>query len=115
MNATRIDYWAERMFFVSIQPSARTRKTYEYSLRILEAWLESRGLSPIDLTPERAGDFVHELEDRGRIAAGTKGHLSPSTVQTITKVCTRMYSSIEKRFAAIKNPFSAASKGRDGV
>ena len=60
----RLDWKAERATFISDKVSWRTRVVYDRALGLLEAWMAAHKLTPSDLTPREAGDFIRELRGR---------------------------------------------------
>src|SRR5271157_1411852 len=100
--AERLDWKAERATFISDRSSARTRAVYERALRLLEAWMEHRKLTPSDLTPRDADDYIREL--RGRQARD--GHtLDADSVRLAVSVSSSFFTFLERRDATIRNPF----------
>ncbi len=62
--AERLDWKAERDTFISDKTSQRTRAVYQRALALLEAWMATHKLTPSELTPREADDFIRELRGR---------------------------------------------------
>ena len=95
----RIDYPAERARFVqraSKTGSERTRALYDKALGRLEAWCAVQGLSPLELTPARADDWIESEKAEGRAAA---------TVRLDVSGCSAFWTWLERRHAELRNPF----------
>src|SRR5208283_217047 len=87
----RIDYRAERQRFidrVSRTGSTRTKKLYAAALSRLEAWCTSQRLSPLDLTPARADDWISQLKAPGR---------APATVRLEVSGASAFWTCLERR------------------
>jgi hypothetical protein len=64
VNLAGIDYQAERETFLTNAGrtgSAHTRRRYRTALARLEAFTERAHISPLELTPARADDFIYSL------------------------------------------------------
>ena len=59
--AERLDWKAERATFISDKVSQPTRIVYDHAFGLLEAWMTTHKLTPSDLTPPEADDFIREL------------------------------------------------------
>src|SRR5208283_4117926 len=100
--AERLDWEAERATFISDKVSPRTRVVYDRALALLEAWMATHKLTPSDITPREADDFIREL--RGR--QGRQGKPSDAdTVRLVVSVCSSFFTFLERRDATIRNPF----------
>ncbi len=100
--AERLDWKAERATFISDKTSQRTRAVYERALGLLDAWMETHKLTPGELNPREADDFIREL--RGR--QGRDGKLPDAdTVRLVVSVCSSFFTFLERRDATIRNPF----------
>jgi site-specific recombinase XerD len=98
--ATRaaIDYPAEKELFLKNagrSGSRHTRITYRAGLGKLEAYAGRAQLSPLEMTPARADDFIYDL----------KGSLAPATVRRDVAACSTFFTWLERRHEGLKNPF----------
>jgi integrase len=100
--AERLDWHAERATFISDKVSRRTRVVYDRALTLLEDWMAHRKLTPSDLTPREADDFIREL--RGRQGRDGKPP-DADTVRLVVSVCSSFFTFLERRDATIRNPF----------
>src|SRR5271157_2938075 len=95
----RVDYKAERDRFVSTTSrtgSLRTRKIYAKALGRLEAWCDRQGISPLELTPARADDWINAEKAEGRASA---------TVNLDISGCSAFWTWMERRHTELRNPF----------
>jgi len=95
----RIDYPAERETFISRASrtgSARTRDLYGRALGRLEAWCSAQGISPLELTPARADDWIADLRGQGR---------APATVNVDVAAASSFWTWLERRHTELRNPF----------
>ena len=100
--AERLDWKAERATFISDKASPRTKAVYDRALILLEAWMAHRTLTPSDLTPRDADDFIRELRGRqGRDGAT----LDADSVRLVVSVASSFFTFLERRDATIRNPF----------
>jgi integrase len=100
--AERLDWKAERATFISDKTSQRTRAVYDRALDLLEAWMTAHKLTPSEITPREADDFIREL--RGR--QGQDGKVPDAdTVRLVVSVCSSFFTFLERRDATIRNPF----------
>jgi len=96
--AERLDWKAERATFISDKVSQRTRVAYDRALGLLEAWLTTHKLTPSNLTPRDANDFIREL--RGR--QGREGKPPDAdAVRLVVSVCSSFFTFLERRDATI--------------
>ena len=100
--AERLDWPTQRATFLSDKNSARTRAVYDRALALLEAWMAHRKLTPSDLTPRDADEFIREL--RGRQARD--GHtLDADSVRLVVSVASSFFTFLERQDGTIRNPF----------
>jgi integrase len=100
--AERLDWKVQRAIFISDKSSERTRTVYERALALLDDWMRARKLTPSDLTPREADDFIREL--RGR--QGSDGRvLDADSVRLVISVASSFFTFLERRDATLKNPF----------
>lgn len=95
----RIPYRAERERFIaraSRTGSERTRKLYAAALNRLEAWCSRQGISPLELTPARADDWIEAEKAEGR---------APATVRLAVSGASAFWTWLERRHAELRNPF----------
>jgi len=100
--AERLDWKVQRAIFISDKSSARTRAVYERSLALLDDWMRAHKLTPSDLTPGEADDFIRELRDH----QGLDGRvLDADSVRLVISVASSFLTFLERRDATLKNPF----------
>ena len=95
----RIDYPTERDQFIeraSRTGSARTRDLYRRALLRLEGWCKAQGLSPLELSPARADDWIADLRAQGR---------APATVNVDVAAASSFWTWMERRHTELRNPF----------
>ena len=95
----RIDYQAERERFIaraSRTGSERTRKLYASALSRLEAWCTAQRLSPLELTPALADDWIEGEKAQGR---------APATVSLAVSGASAFWTWMERRHPECHNPF----------
>lgn len=95
----RIDYQGERARFIaraSRTGSQRTRKLYGAALSRLEAWCERQGISPLELMPARADDWIEAEKAAGR---------APATVRLDVSGASAFWTWLERRHNELHNPF----------
>jgi site-specific recombinase XerD len=93
-----IDYQSERETFLNNAGSTgskHTRRGYKTALARLEAYAERAHISPLELTPARADDFIY----------GLKGEAAAATVRRDVAACSSFFTWLERRHEGIKNPF----------
>jgi site-specific recombinase XerD len=99
VDLERVDYKAERNRFVSTTSrtgSPRTRKLYAKALSRLDAWCTKQGISPLELTPARADDWINAEKAEGRASA---------TVNLDISGCSAFWTWMERRHSELRNPF----------
>jgi site-specific recombinase XerD len=97
-NLAGIDYRTERETFLnnaSRTGSRHTRRGYAAALARMEAYTERAHVSPLELAPARADDFIYSL----------KGEAAASTVRRDVAACSSFFTWLERRHEGIKNPF----------
>ncbi|MDR0473450.1 MAG: site-specific integrase [Treponema sp.] len=97
-NLAGIDYQTERETFlnnVGSTGSKHTRRGYAAALARLEAYAERAHISPLELTPARADDFIYSL----------KGNAAAASVRRDIAACSSFFTWLERRHEGIKNPF----------
>jgi integrase len=100
--AERLDWKVQRAIFLADKTSAHTRLVYERALALLDDWMKAHKLTPSDLTPGEADDFIREL--RGR--QGSDGRiLDADSVRLVISVASSFFTFLERRDATLKNPF----------
>ena len=95
----RIDYQGERDTFLqraSRTGSVRTRDLYGRALGRLESWCSAQGISPLELSPARADDWIADLRGQGR---------APATVNVDVAAASSFWTWLERRHAELRNPF----------
>jgi site-specific recombinase XerC len=93
-----IDYRAERETFLNNAGSTNskhTRRGYAAALARLESYAERAHLSPLELTPARADDFIYSL----------KGEAAAASIRRDVAACSSFFTWLERRHEGIKNPF----------
>jgi len=93
-----IDYSAEREMFLNNAgrtDSKHTRRGYRSALARLEAYAERAHISPLELTPARADDFIYSI----------KGNGAAASVRRDIAACSSFFTWLERRHEGIKNPF----------
>jgi site-specific recombinase XerD len=95
----KIPYRAERDLFLSRASrtgSAHTRKNYQAALDRLETWSKVQGISPLELTPARADDWIESMKADGK---------APATVRLAVSGASAFWTWLERRHVEIRNPF----------
>ncbi|MDR0473980.1 MAG: site-specific integrase [Treponema sp.] len=97
-NLVGIDYQTERETFLNNAGSTgskHTRRGYAAALARLEAYAERAHISPLELTPARADDFIYSL----------KGNTAAASVRRDVAAASSFFTWLERRHEGIKNPF----------
>jgi site-specific recombinase XerD len=97
-NLAGIDYKAEKETFLNNAGrtgSKHTSRRYRASLARLEIYAERAHVSPLELTPARADDFIYSL----------KGEAAAASVRCDIAACSSFFTWLERRHEGIKNPF----------
>lgn len=98
-DLARIDYRAERDRYLqraSRTGSSHTLRSYRTAIERLEAWCSKERISPLELTPALADDFIESEK-----AAGG----SPATVQLRVAAVSSFWTWLERRHTELRNPF----------
>src|SRR5208283_5128280 len=99
VHQERIDYQGERDNYIaqaSRTGSLRTKDLYSKALSRMEAWCSTQGISPLELTPARADDWIEAEKAQGRAAA---------TVRLDVSGASAFWTWLERRHAELRNPF----------
>jgi site-specific recombinase XerD len=95
----KIDLAEERETFlqrVSRTQSTHTQRAYRTALDLLDAWSARKGISPLELTPAIADDWIADLKATGA---------SPATVRLRVAGASAFMSWLERRHEHVRNPF----------
>ncbi len=98
-NLEKIDYQGERDTFIarsSRTDSPRTKDLYRRALERLEAWCSAQNISPLELTPALADDWIADLRVQGR---------APATVNVDVAAASSFFTWLERRHSELRNPF----------
>jgi len=98
MDIAGIDYITERDTFINNagrSGSKHTRRSYSSALERLETYADRAHISPLELTPQRADDFIYSI--KGTAAAGS--------IRRDIAACSSFFTFLERRHEVIKNPF----------
>jgi site-specific recombinase XerD len=76
--------------------SKHTRLAYRAALDRLEAWCAPKGLSPLELTPSLADDWIESMKAEG---------LAPSSVHLMVAASSSFWTWLERRHRELHNPF----------
>jgi site-specific recombinase XerD len=93
-----IDYHAEKETFLNnagSTDSKHTRRGYSSAIARLETYAERAHISPLELTPARADDFIY----------GIKGTAAAASIRRDIAACSSFFTWLERRHEGIKNPF----------
>jgi len=93
-----IDYAGEKEMFIGNAGrtgSKHTQRSYRSALARLEAYAERAHISPLELTPMRADDFIYSM----------KGNGAAASIRRDIAACSSFYTWLERRHEGIKNPF----------
>lgn len=95
----RIPYATERENFLTRAGrtnSEHTRTAYGSALNRLEEWITRKGLSPLEVSPATADDWIADLRAEG---------LAASSVRLTVAAASSFWTWLERRHDGIKNPF----------
>jgi len=93
-----IDYQSERETFLNNAGktgSNHTQRSYKSALVRLEAYADRAKISPLELTPARADDFIYSI----------KGNAAPASIRRDVAACSSFFTWLERRHEGIRNPF----------
>jgi integrase len=94
--AARTDWNAEAAAFLSDKKSTHTRDAYGSALRRFFAWLGRKNLSPADITPRLADDYIRDLRAEGKDADSSRLYIA---------AVSSFFTFLERRFDELRNPF----------
>ena len=94
--SARINWNSEVQAFLSDKRSLHTRTAYERAIRMLFSWLDRKHLSPADLTPRLADDFIRDIRAEGKDADSSRLYIAAAS---------SFFTFLERRFDEIRNPF----------
>ena len=97
-NIAGIDYNAERETFLNNAGktgSKHTRRSYLKALERLEAYASRAHITPLELTPARADDFIYSI----------KGTAAANSIRRDIAACSSFFTWLERRHEGITNPF----------
>ena len=80
----------------NLDPPQRTRRLYGSALARLEAWCAKQGISPLELSPARADDWIESEKAEGR---------APSTVRLYLAAASSLWTWMGRRHSELRNPF----------
>jgi len=98
VNLAGIDYSAERETFLNNAGrtgSKHTRRSYSKALERLETYASRAHITPLELTPARADDFIYSI----------KGTAAANSIRRDIAACSSFFTWLERRHEGIKNPF----------
>ena len=93
-----IDYSVEKGTFLKNAGrtgSEHTRAGYRAALGRLDAWAARQKISPLELTPAQADDFIYSL----------RGDRAAASVRLDISAASSFFTWLERRHAGVKNPF----------
>jgi len=93
-----INYESEKAKFLKNagrSQSVHTQIAYKAALDRLEIWTERQKLSPLELTPAQADDFIY----------GLRGERSSASIRLDIAAASSFFTWLERRHEGIKNPF----------
>jgi hypothetical protein len=93
-----IDYKAEKETFLNNAGHTQSKHTsiaYRAALGRLDVWAGRQKISPLEITPAQADDFIYSL----------RGERSASSVRLDVAACSSFFTWLERRHEGIKNPF----------
>lgn len=103
VNLAGIDYESEKNRFLETNSktgSKQTQRAYSNALKKLEAYANARNISPLELTPAAADDYINDLK---------KQDFSPATIRQAIATASSFFTFLERRVnnngLIISNPF----------
>ncbi len=100
----RIDWEKETQTFLSVKRrnSEHTARAYVKALTLLEAWCKAEGISPLELDPARADDWITSM----RAHRGESGRpYSAASVRVWSSATSAFWTWLERRHSELRNPF----------
>ena len=97
-NLIGIDYSADKETFLNNAgktQSAHTRTAYRAALSRLDAWADRGKISPLEMSPAQADDFIYSL----------RGERSSASVRLDIAAVSSFFTWLERRHSGTKNPF----------
>ena len=97
-NLIGIDYNTEKQKFLKNAgrtQSVHTRIAYASALKRLDAWTCRQKISPLEMTPAKADDFIYSL----------KGERASASIRLDVSAVSSFFTWLERRHDGIKNPF----------
>lgn len=96
-DAARIDYVKEKgVYLKKACRSAGTSRVYGLSLKRFEDWCLKNALSPLEISPKDADDFIYAINGEGR---------SSATVRLNISAVSAFFTWMERRHKSVRNPF----------
>jgi site-specific recombinase XerD len=95
----RVPYQEERETFIQRAGrtgSAHTRIAYRSALDRLDEWCKRQRISPLELTPARADDWIESLKAEGR---------APSSIALMVAAASSFWTWLERRHPELRNSF----------
>ena len=94
--SARINWGAEASAFLSDKNSPHTREAYHRALNSLFSWIGRKNLSPADITPRLADDYIRDLRAEGKDADSSRLYIAGAS---------SFFTFLERRYDEIRNPF----------
>lgn len=94
--AARVNWAEEAEAFIDEKNSRHTKIAYKRALDRFFAWLTRKNLSPLDLTPRLADDFIRSVRAEGK---------DTDTSRLYIAAASSFYTFLERRFDEVRNPF----------
>ena len=95
----KVPYEEERERFIQRAGrtgSEHTKIAYRSALDRLEAWCTLQRISPLELTPARADEWIESLKAEGR---------APSSISLMVAAASSFWTWLERRHLELRNPF----------
>lgn len=94
--AARINWNEELQAFLDEKNSRHTKIAYKRAVDYFLGWLARKRMTPIDLTPRLADDFIRSIRGEGK---------DSDTSRLYIAAVSSFYTFLERRFDEIRNPF----------